>query len=156
MLLSIQENMVLQLARLVAGIGASLGRFAAEPLTTLQAQIARLAVPAGVSQAARTAVKSATKSATKFAMTSAAPAALTANDQWSRVSGVLTNAIAGAREAGQLQSAATRQLDLAQYALYTLRDELSAVMSVPGRREPASVHVLDASPSRAVVQALAA
>ncbi len=152
MLLSIQENMVLQLARLVAGIGASLGRFAAEPLTTLQAQIAGLAVPAGVSQAARTAVKS----ATKFAMTSAAPAALTANDQWSRVSGVLTNAIAGAREAGQLQSAATRQLDLAQYALYTLRDELSAVMSVPGRREPASVHVLDASPSRAVVQALAA
>ena len=151
-LLSVQEKMVSQLARLVAGMGASLGRFAAEPLTTWLTHSARLAVPAGVSQVARMA----SKAATKLAMTSAAPVALTANDQWSRVSGVLTNAIAGAREAGQLQFAATRQLDLAQYALYTLRDELSAVMSVPGRREPASVHVLDANPSRAVVQALAA
>ncbi|MGQ0457281.1 MAG: hypothetical protein ACT4OU_09480 [Hyphomicrobium sp.] len=64
--------------------------------------------------------------------------------QWSRLSAVLKSAIDGAEDAHRRQAAATQQLDLAQYALHTLGDELAAVMTIPGRREPASVHVLEA------------
>ncbi|MFN0218798.1 MAG: hypothetical protein ACKVP4_08310 [Hyphomicrobium sp.] len=69
---------------------------------------------------------------------------------------MVKTAIRGAEEANRRQTAATQQLDLAQYALYTLGDELAAVMAIPGRREPASVHVLDATGTGEKSQALAA
>lgn len=65
---------------------------------------------------------------------------LSPSEQWSRITTVLVSAIAGAEEAQRLQKAATQQLDLAQYAISTLTDELAAVMAIPGRRERASVH----------------
>lgn len=74
----------------------------------------------------------------------APPPRLTAPQQWARLTSVLESAISSAGAATHRQTAAHQQLDLAQYALYTLGDELSAVMTIPGRREPASVHVLEA------------
>ncbi len=68
---------------------------------------------------------------------------LTTAQQWSALVGVLDGAITGATDARRRQSAATQQLDLAQYALFKLGDELAAVMSIPGRREPATLHVLE-------------
>jgi hypothetical protein len=86
----------------------------------------------------------------------ASPPIQSAAQQWSRLAMVVKAAIVGAEEANRRQTAATQQLDLAQYALYTLGDELAAVMSIPGRREPASVHILDAKATGAKSQALAA
>ncbi len=75
----------------------------------------------------------------------AAPQRLSLSDQWVKVVSVLSNAIQGADAAKTLQSAATQQLDLAQYGLTTLVDELSAVMNVQGRRvRGATVHVFGA------------
>ena len=65
---------------------------------------------------------------------------LSASEQWTRITSILVTAIAGAEEAQRLQKAATQQLDLAQYAISTLTDELAAVMAIPGRRERASIH----------------
>ena len=86
----------------------------------------------------------------------AAPLRLTLAEQWARLAGVLNAAISGTGEARQLHAAAAQQLDLAQYALSMMMDELSAVMMIPGRRERASVHVLDMSPARARAQSMAA
>ncbi|MEQ1669701.1 MAG: hypothetical protein ABL893_02470 [Hyphomicrobium sp.] len=64
-------------------------------------------------------------------------------DQWTKLSGVLNASVANAAAAQSMQQAATRQLDLAQYGLTTLVDELSAVMTVPGRsRRNATLHTL--------------
>ncbi len=68
----------------------------------------------------------------------------------------MSTAIAGAKSAADLQSSATQQLDLAQYGLTTLMDELSAVMSVPGRRERAQVYRLEPVAAQPENQALAA
>lgn len=86
----------------------------------------------------------------------AAPPRLTVSQQWARLTGVLQSAISSAGEAKRRQTAAHQQLDLAQYALYTLGDELSGVMTIPGRREPASVHVLEAPAALTKSKALAA
>ena len=48
------------------------------------------------------------------------------------------------------------QLDLAQYGLTTLVDELSAVMDMQGRRRRATVHVLEVTPPRVLGDAIAA
>ncbi len=84
------------------------------------------------------------------------PARLSAAAQWARVTDVVSTAIAGAKSAVELQSSATQQLDLAQYGLSTLMDELSAVMAVPGRRERAQVYRLEPVPAQPSSQALAA
>lgn len=60
---------------------------------------------------------------------------LTVGAQWEKVTGVLNRARDHADTAAALQVRATSQLDLAQYGLITLRDELSAVMSLPSRRD---------------------
>ena len=82
---------------------------------------------------------------------------LTVEKQWGRLSAVVTDSIGSANNAGKLQSAATQQLDLAQYALSTLVDELAAVMTVPGRREnKGTVHVFELAAMRTEMQSLAA
>lgn len=71
---------------------------------------------------------------------------MTLADQWSKISGVLVRSVDGARIANEMQSAATQQLDLAQYGLLTLVDELSAVMTIPGRRSrSATVHAFNSA-----------
>ena len=91
-------------------------------------------------------------------LTSTSPVRLTLAAQWARLSGVVSEAIGAARTAEQMQIAATQQLDLAQYALSTLVDELAAVMTIPGRRDQkATVHVFGKVATRASAQeALAA
>jgi hypothetical protein len=64
----------------------------------------------------------------------ALPQRLTPAGQWAKLSGILHNAIESASAARTLQGAAGQQIDLAQYALSALVDELSAVMLMPGRR----------------------
>jgi hypothetical protein len=81
---------------------------------------------------------------------------LTPVQQWERLANIVRSAIASAEDASLRQNAAHQQLDLAQYALYTLGDELSAVMKIPGRRQPASVHVLEAPATLSKSPALAA
>ncbi len=81
---------------------------------------------------------------------------LSNSDQWAKLSGVLTVAIACADDACRRQIAATQQLDLAQYALSTLADELAAVMTLPGRRERAPIYRFEVVPHRMTGQALAA
>lgn len=69
---------------------------------------------------------------------------MTLADQWAKISEVLISSVDGARVATEMQSAATQQLDLAQYGLITLVDELSAVMTMPGRRSrSATVHAFN-------------
>lgn len=73
------------------------------------------------------------------------PKRLHAPDQWAKLNGILARAVGGAAAAGQLQASATQQLDLAQYGLTTLLDELSAVMTIPGRKgRSASLHLFGA------------
>lgn len=81
---------------------------------------------------------------------------MTPAQQWDKVSGVLTSAIASAANAKELQAGAAQQLDLATYALYNLFDELSAIMSEPLVREAAVVHRLPSKVYRTPSQALAA
>lgn len=91
------------------------------------------------------------------ANTSKQPAvALTGVEQWSKLTDILTTAIARADDACRRQVAATQQLDLAQYGLSTLADELAAVMTVPGRRDRAAVYRFEVSTPRSTDQALAA
>ncbi len=85
-----------------------------------------------------------------------APVRISLAAQWQRLTETLTQSIDRAEHAQQLQAAATRQLDLAQYAMTTLMDELSAVMTVPGRRASAVVHRFEPLALRPVDQALAA
>jgi len=86
------------------------------------------------------------------------PRPLALADHWSKVTSILSSAVDGARVATEMQSAATQQLDLAQYGLITLVDELSTVMTIPGRsRRSATVHAFGASETRTLLgQALAA
>ncbi|MBS0234446.1 MAG: hypothetical protein JSR99_13285 [Proteobacteria bacterium] len=87
------------------------------------------------------------------------PRRLTLQDQWNYLSEIITGAASRAQEASRCQASATLQLDLAQYALTSLVDELSAVMDVGGRRRRATVHVLGIAPqqfARPVGDAIAA
>lgn len=73
-------------------------------------------------------------------------APLTGAEQWSRLTQILSGASAGVHSAQRLQDGATQKLDLADYGLTTLIDELSAVMTVPGRKSRQStVHVMTAA-----------
>ena len=82
---------------------------------------------------------------------------MTLAEQWSKISAILERSVDGARVATDKQSAATQQLDLAQYGLITLVDELSAVMALPGRRSrTATVHAFSGAPLCGNVHALAA
>lgn len=88
----------------------------------------------------------------------AAPRQLALAEQWSKIAAVLVSSVEGAQAATEMQSAATQKIDLAQYGLITLVDELSAVMTMPGRsRRSATVHAFGASDARmSPEQALAA
>lgn len=81
---------------------------------------------------------------------------MTLSAQWTKITDILSQAIGRAQHARELQITATQHLDLAQYALWTLSDELSAVMKLPNRRERAEVHVLEPAQPAAKNQALAA
>jgi hypothetical protein len=74
------------------------------------------------------------------------PKRLTLAEQWTRLSDIINGAAARAEEATRCHVSAGLQLDLAQYALISLVDELSAVMDVGGRRRRATVHVLGVQP----------
>jgi hypothetical protein len=81
-------------------------------------------------------------------------ASLSLSDQWAKLTGILAGAVSHSENAQHLQKAATQQLDLAQYGLSTLIDELAAVMAVDGRRDRlATLHVfgagLDSGPGNA-------
>jgi hypothetical protein len=84
------------------------------------------------------------------------PRRLTLAEQWARLAHIIRTAFSRAEEAARCHSAAALQIDLAQYGLITLVDELSAVMEMPGRRRRATVHVLEVAPVRVVGNAIAA
>jgi hypothetical protein len=77
------------------------------------------------------------------------PKRLTIADQWNYLADIVKGAASRAEEATRCHASATLQLDLAQYALSSLVDELSAVMDVGGRRRLATVHVLGLTSSPA-------
>jgi hypothetical protein len=80
------------------------------------------------------------------------PRRLSLADQWAYLSDIVMGAASRAEEAARCHASATQQLDLAQYALTSLVDELSAVMDMGGRvRRRATVHVLGVSPSPSVL-----
>jgi hypothetical protein len=74
------------------------------------------------------------------------PRRLTLVEQWNLLSDIIKGAFFSAEEANRCHKSAALQLDLAQYALTSLVDELSAVMDVGGRRRKATVHVLEVQP----------
>lgn len=79
------------------------------------------------------------------------------NQQWAMIAGFLGEAARAADEARKLQKIATQQLDLAQYGLVTLRDELAAVMAIASRRDTtAVVHLFEPASDRQPQRALAA
>jgi hypothetical protein len=84
------------------------------------------------------------------------PQHLTFAEQWSHLSDTIKGALSCAEDATRCHASAALQLDLAQYALSSLVDELSAVMDVGGRRRPANVHMLDFQPPRPFGDAIAA
>jgi hypothetical protein len=84
------------------------------------------------------------------------PRRMTLAEQWNRLAAIIKTAVSRADEATRCQAAAAVQLDLAQYGLTTLVDELSAVMDMQGRRRRATVHVLDVTPPRVLDDAIAA
>jgi len=67
-------------------------------------------------------------------------------EQWGHLSDTITQALSRAEEATRCHTSAALQLDLAQYALTSLVDELAAVMDVGGRRQRATVHIFDVQP----------
>lgn len=75
------------------------------------------------------------------------PRRLTIAEQWNYLTDIVVGAASRAEEATRCHASATLQLDLAQYALTSLVDELSAVMDVGNRRRLATVHVLGITPS---------
>lgn len=77
------------------------------------------------------------------------PRRLPLGDQWDYLSNTIKGAHLRAEEATRCHKSAALQLDLAQYGLSSLVDELSAVMDVGGRRRQATVHLLDVQPSSA-------
>jgi hypothetical protein len=84
------------------------------------------------------------------------PRRLSINEQWGYLSDVIKDAAVRAEEVTRCHASAALQLDLAQYALTSLVDELSAVMDVGGRRRRATVHVLGVPSSRTFDEAIAA
>jgi len=75
------------------------------------------------------------------------PQRLSLADQWSFLSDIVLGAVSRTNEASRCHAAATQQVDLAQYALMSLVDELSAVMDMGDRvRRRATVHVLGVAP----------
>lgn len=75
------------------------------------------------------------------------PRRLSLADQWSRLSDIVMGAAQQAETATRCHASATQQIDLAQYALASLIDELSAVMDMGDRvRRRATVHVLGVAP----------
>jgi hypothetical protein len=76
------------------------------------------------------------------------PRRLTLAEQWNSLSDIIKGAASRAEEATRCHTSAAMQLDLAQYALTSLVDELSAVMDLGGRRRRATVHVLDVQQSQ--------
>lgn len=89
-----------------------------------------------------------TNSSAKETPRQSEPRRLSLAEQWSQISGIVMGAASRAEEATRCHASATLQLDLAQYALTSLVDELSAVMDVGGRRRRATVHVLGVAPRR--------
>ncbi len=75
------------------------------------------------------------------------PRRLSIAEQWTYLSDIVMGAASRAEEATRCHASATQQLDLAQYALTSLVDELSAVMDMGGRRRRATVHMLGVAPS---------
>lgn len=86
----------------------------------------------------------------------AEPRRLTLAEQWDCLSNVIKGAASRAEEATRCHASASLQLDLAQYALTSLVDELSSVMDMGGRRRRATVHVLEVLPPRPIGDAIAA
>lgn len=77
-----------------------------------------------------------------------APRRLTLADQWNRLSEIVMGAAQQAETATRCHASATQQIDLAQYALASLIDELSSVMDMGDRvRRRATVHVLGVAPT---------
>jgi hypothetical protein len=74
------------------------------------------------------------------------PQRLTLAEQWGYLTDTIKGALSRAEEATRCHASAALQLDLAQYALSSLVDELSAVMDVGGRRRPATVLMFDIQP----------
>jgi hypothetical protein len=77
-------------------------------------------------------------------------------EQWARLAHIIEGAAVHAEEAIRCQASAALQLDVAQYALTSLVDELAAVMDVGGLRKQATVHVLEIPPTRLIGEAVAA
>lgn len=76
------------------------------------------------------------------------PRRLTLADQWAFLTDIIMGAVSRTNEASRCHAAATQQIDLAQYALMSLVDELSAVMDMGDRvRRRATVHVLGVAPA---------
>jgi hypothetical protein len=76
----------------------------------------------------------------------AEPRPLTLSEQWAALTGIVMGAAARAEEAVRCHVSATQQIDLAQYALSSMIDELSAVMDMGGRvRRRATIHVFGAA-----------
>ena len=84
------------------------------------------------------------------------PRRLTLAEQWTRLADIIRCALKSAEEAAQCHASAALQLDLAQYGLISLVDELSAVMDMGGRRRRATVHVLEFPAPHAIGEAIAA
>jgi len=77
-------------------------------------------------------------------------------EQWARLANIIEGAAAHAEEAMRCHTSAAVQLDVAQYALTSLVDELAAVMNDGGLRKQATVHVLEIQPTRFIGEAIAA
>jgi hypothetical protein len=71
------------------------------------------------------------------------PRRLTLVEQWAAISEIVKNAVMGAEEAMRCHKSAAMQVDLAQYALVSLVDELAAGKDKGERLSRANVHVLD-------------
>lgn len=76
------------------------------------------------------------------------PRRLSLAEQWTYLRDIVMGAARQAEEATRCHVSATQQLDLAQYALASLVDELAAVMDMGERvRRRATVHVLGMAPA---------
>ncbi|MBA2126252.1 hypothetical protein DLM45_08450 [Hyphomicrobium methylovorum] len=75
------------------------------------------------------------------------PRRLSLSEQWDRLATIVRGAVTRAEDAGRAHASAALQIDLAQYALISLVDELAAVMDVGDRRRRSNVHVLELQPT---------
>lgn len=73
----------------------------------------------------------------------ARPRRMGRDEEWLKLAGIVRTAVQRADDATGFHASASQQLDLAQYALASLLDELAGVMPVPNRRGPALVRVLE-------------